>query len=300
MRHLLEDYERVSEETPCPKCGSPDWCLIHRSGRKCICQRVERGGIPRGEAGYLHYLPEGERVPINKPAEPKTYLAPNQIKAYLAEHDGAENMLEHQAHLLGLPVSSIKAFQAHYESQAAALIFPMYDEHGHVCGCRLRRSDGRKWSLKGGREGVFLPHGSIVTGQPIFIAEGPTDAAAAYSLGFHNVIGRPSCTGGVRIICHSFLLRNALTPVVIFADPKPQELDGATKLAMQLPNPCVVIVGPTDLREFVIKTDLQSDARRGILEGLTDCERPIWRDIYRNQPGKFYPFDRLFKVRQAA
>src|SRR5262249_37965686 len=58
---------------------------------------------------------------------------------------------------------------------------------------RLRNETGRKWAVKGSRQGLFMATESV-PGNTLLIVEGPTDAAAALDLGY-DVIGRPACVG---------------------------------------------------------------------------------------------------------
>ena len=69
---------------------------------------------------------------------------------------------------------------------------------GEVVGVRLRKSDGKKLSIKGSKEGLFIPTG-LKPCDRLLIGEGPTDTAALLDLGF-EAVGRPSCTGGGRLL----------------------------------------------------------------------------------------------------
>jgi len=109
--------------------------------------------------------------------------------------------------------------------------FPMSDAHGEVIGIRLRLPSGRKLSVKGGREGLFLPS-DLSPDRCLLIAEGPTDVASLLDLGF-PAVGRPSCRGGARLVVQ---LVQTLRPerAVVVADGDGPGLCGAEKLADQL------------------------------------------------------------------
>src|SRR5262249_61220748 len=94
---------------------------------------------------------------------------------------------------LGLSVTSLSRFGVGWSAGHAAWTFPMVDHTGTVLGMRLRLPDGRKLSVRGGKEGLFLPR-DFAAQSPVLIAEGPTDAAALLDLGFPAALGRPSCT----------------------------------------------------------------------------------------------------------
>lgn len=70
-----------------------------------------------------------------------------------------------------------------------AWTFPVSDAAGVLTGIRLRLADGRKLSVRGGPEGLFVP---ADLGQPerLLIAEGPTDTASLLDLGL-AAVGRP-------------------------------------------------------------------------------------------------------------
>src|SRR5205807_2246215 len=110
-------------------------------------------------------------------------------------------------------------------------------------GIRLRTGDGRKFSVRGGHEGLFVPAELTGVG-PLLLAEGPTDTAALLDLGF-DAIGRPNNSGGkgplVALVC-----RLRPTEVVIVADNdgpgadsdgpgRDGALDLARRLVIQVP-----------------------------------------------------------------
>jgi hypothetical protein len=286
-RHLLDDYVRVNEKCSCPKCGRADWCLLHKSGRKVICSRV-KSGKPKGEAGWLHYIGAGYVMPEIS-AKEHEYLTTRQVQEYLDSVTDGRNfhMIEKQAKALGLSAESVMSMRATYDQNKAVVVFPMFNERKAPTGCRFRRSDGKKYSLTGGQEGVFLSRDFSLS-KPIIVAEGPTDAAAACEIGFNNVIGRPNCSGGA-VIIKRLVGANRRTPIIVISDPDECGTDGATALAQSMTNPIIVLVGPCDLREFATKR-LPSDCRQAILKGLTGDEVDVWRPAYRNMAGQFFDF----------
>jgi DNA primase len=119
----------------------------------------------------------------------------------------------------------------------------MQNAAGQTVGIRLRLPTGRKLAVKGSRQGLFLPEG-IEPGGRLFVAEGPTDAAALLDLAF-RAVGRPSCSGGV---WHVVGLVKRLGPeeVVIVADGDPPGQSGANRLASSLAAyvPAVRVITP--------------------------------------------------------
>ncbi len=118
-----------------------------------------------------------------------------------------------------------------YLESRRAWAFPMRDARGRALGVRLRLPSGRKLSIKGSKEGLFLPD-DLHAGGRLLIAEGPTDTAALLDLGF-DAVGRPSCTGGTK---HIVALAKRLKPVeiAIVADGDGPGQRGADRLAVAL------------------------------------------------------------------
>ena len=113
--------------------------------------------------------------------------------------------------------------------------FPMSDPAQHVVGIRLRRPDGTKLSVPGGKEGLFIPVGQPTgpAGARLLICEGVTDTAALLDLGFPAVVGRPSCSGGVALIV-ALVQERRPAEVVLMADADEPGVRGANNLASVL------------------------------------------------------------------
>jgi hypothetical protein len=164
------------------------------------------------------------------------------------------------ARKLGVTLKSLEALHVGYSVQHRAYSFPMTGEHRRVCGIRLRTDDGRKFSVKGGKEGLFIPSGvgpdcPFGGGGELVICEGPTDCAALFDLDM-NVIGRPSCSGGAGLIVD---LVQDWHPdeVSIIADADAPGQRGARYLAARLvgyvPNGVRIVTPPSgakDAREW--------------------------------------------------
>ncbi len=140
---------------------------------------------------------------------------------------------ERLANDLSVSVDALTALRVGWSTEHRAFTFPMFDAAGAVRGVRLRGRNGRKWSVRGGREGLFVPQTTDDSNPArILVCEGPTDAAALFDLGFH-VLGRPSCTGGVRLVCELVQSRRP-NEVTIIADADTPGLRGANNLASVL------------------------------------------------------------------
>jgi hypothetical protein len=202
-----------------------------------ICARTES---PRraGEGGWLHILRDDSPTwaPWRRtiPAAVRTMPGPDRLDfaKLAAEYCAAvqPQALARLAASLGLSVESLGRLGVGWASGHRAWTFPMIDAAGKVLGIRLRRPDGRKLSIKGGKEGLFIP--GALDGGRLLIAEGPTDAAALLDLGF-SAVGRPSCMGGVRLLVE-LVQRLAVPEVVIMADGDTPGQCGADSLAAVL------------------------------------------------------------------
>jgi hypothetical protein len=278
-------WRRVSRSSRCPICGKPDWCSVSADGAVAICPRVE-SRRRCGEAGYLHRL-------IDAPAGPRRHVRHVRLNTvgpdlgplaadYRAALDAGR--LHQLAGRLGVSTSSLTALRVGWSADHNAYSFPMLDTDGRTVGIRLRRPDGRKFAVRGGREGLFLPPAPAV-GERLMVCEGPTDTAALLDLGFEHVVGRPSCTGGVKLLV-DLVRRRRPSDVVIVADADEPGRRGADNLASVLLCYCPavrVIVPPggvKDVREFLrgggSRAGLEevigaAPARRGIIRGRTQA-----------------------------
>lgn len=250
-------------------------------------------GLPKGDAGWLHYVGPGEVKPTPFKPKPKVYLTPEQVGRYLhtAMCQPDDDLFGKLSQILRLSPQSVWAMHGGYDIQFAVLTFPMFGADGRPVGVRFRRRDGKKWSLRGGREGIFQSR-QWRPDVPQFIAEGPTDAAALVEAGFPAVLGRPNCSGGVQII-KDRLASHPRTPVVVLADPDEPGVAGAERLAIALPNPTIILSGVLDIRDFVTKFRRRADARHAILKVLAGYSRDDWRTVGCNLAGKLFNFSTL-------
>src|SRR5439155_4372061 len=110
---------------------------------------------------------------------------------------------------------------------------------------RLRRPDGAKFAVRGSKDGLFLPAtDSNDESGALLICEGPTDTAALLDMGYSNVIGRPSCTGGIKLLVA--IVRQRFRDVVVISDGDTPGRIGAHNLASVLAvyAPTVRVIAP--------------------------------------------------------
>ena len=248
------NWQRVSKSRPCPVCERPDWCLYAGppdSPEAVICARVE-SARKIGEAGWLHRLresvtawPRWERT-IRRAVRMATQARGGPDLAAMAERwrlPADSPRLARLAGALGLSPLSLHRLHTGWSPDRRAWSFPMSDPSGKVLGIRLRYPGGRKLSVKGGREGLFIPEG-LPEGGRLLVCEGPTDTAALLDLGF-AAVGRPSCTGGVHHVV-DLVRRLAVPDMVIVADADAPGQRGAENLASVLVaySPAVRVITP--------------------------------------------------------
>lgn len=164
--------------------------------------------------------------------------------------------LDEIAKQMVLPTDVLSRMSVGYDCEKSATTWPMVDVGGSVIGIRMRSvRTGRKWSIKGGRAGLFIPDGQHDNPERLYVAEGPTDTAAVLSVGL-SVIGRASC-GGNGVMERVTVRRIRPAECVIIADPDDAGRHGAMLLATGLVTCCrtVRIIEPPegygDVREWI-------------------------------------------------
>ncbi len=259
-------WTRVSRNTPCPVCGKTDWCLIASDESAAICPRIE-SAKRAGDAGYFHRLVETPRL-----YEPRRVLISNQkplpdLTPLARQYQHAANVdrLHAFAASLDVKAESLAEFGVGWSVDHAAWTFPMRDPQTEkVTGIRLRRPDGAKFSVKDGKESLFLSDTMTNNDPVLIIAEGASDAIASHSIGFQNAVGRPSCTGGTQHLVALVRMRKPASAVIVSDNDEPG-IRGANSLAGTLSLYCRetrVITPPTnfkDLRQWVAAGATRAD-----------------------------------------
>jgi hypothetical protein len=245
-------WRRVSRAHPCPICERPDWCLISTDGAAVICPRVESAKRV-GDAGWLHRLKDDAGqghlrhrrvVRLTVASAPRVNFA---LQVAQHQRDLDPGQLQQLAGSLGLSVESLMHLSIGWCAADRAWSFPMTDADGNVLGVRLRRPNGFKFSVKGGKEGLFIPTIVPADDSPLLVPEGPTDAAALLDLGYRNVAARPSCAGGIKLLVE-LIRRRQPREVVVVSDGDEPGRRGAHNLASVLVPyaPAVRVILPPD------------------------------------------------------
>ncbi|QDU34897.1 hypothetical protein KS4_29740 [Poriferisphaera corsica] len=244
------DLVRVGRGHPCPICGKPDWCSVSNDGQVCICMRVSEGCVlETRNNGFLHKLTPrtdtdttpscsfASRRYVKPYVEPISEIDPIQWKNFtqLYHLKAKEIGLYKLSDNLGVSVQSLEQLEAGWNTKQVAWTFPMMHDSASYSGIRLRNDHGKKWAIKGSKQGLFIPKQLRSAEEPVqtlLIAEGPSDTAALLDMGA-NAIGRPSCRGCEKQL---FTYIKELKPaqLVIASDQDEPGQLGAAALAKQL------------------------------------------------------------------
>lgn len=200
-------------------------------GSVALCQFVSDGSFKQSQktGGWFHRLrdidPRERRREVERPKKPEPpppdWEAAISMYCEAVEYERAKAL----ADSLGVTVESLDLLDMGFMG-GNKWSFPMFNADRKPVGIRTRTEDGQKRSVKGTKEGLFIPRRRI-DGLLVF-AEGPTDCASVLDLGF-DCIGRPSCHGCEEWSAELSRGRN----VAILADNDESEVgtNGAMKLA---------------------------------------------------------------------
>lgn len=182
-----------------------------------------------------------EKPKFTKPAKRAEPDKPRNMEALAAFYRQCvrESELKAFAESIGVSATSLTRLGIGFDGDAWT--FPMVDCDGATIGIRRRFADGKKLSVRGGREGLFIPTDSGDLATLIVVCEGPTDTAAILDAD-HFAVGRPSCLGATAMVRQLIGKRD----VVIVADVDDAGRRGALKLAEDLimPGRIVKVIEP--------------------------------------------------------
>jgi hypothetical protein len=200
---MPDGWIRVSRPRPCPVCERSDWCLIKIDGSEACCKRVI-SDRQMGEAGSIHRLEDCQAIPdhvIRKMVErrPEPDVPMWKLAKMYHEEIISREMIKPMSSLLGVSEGSLISLRVGWSKTHDAFSFPMRDAKKRICGIRLRRPNGRKYSVIDSRSGLFIGMDGKEDPEMLCICEGPTDTAAMIDLGF-DVIGRPDCGSGTEML----------------------------------------------------------------------------------------------------
>ena len=286
----MADWKETNKSTPCGCCGRSGWCSYSNKedATTFYCMRPHKPEftIPNGykviketaEGGVIVALANDNKesnwtptIRKQKPVRESRLQdwSPVQARLWCAvDKDEGERFAES----IGVSYISLCVMGLGWHERSESWSFPMYDKDFNVIGIRLRKEDGSKFAIKGSRQGIFgIPNPmSTRMGEPILIAEGPTDTAALISVGFSCSLGRPSCKGGFEILSDMLPGHD----VVIVSDGDDAGREGAAGLAEKLVRVAdlVRIIEPPakDIREWITKGGTK-EAIEFLIDNAKDC-----------------------------
>lgn len=252
---------RVSRKRPCAICHKFDWCTYSEIGSSCM--RIASAHFMHN-GGWLHKSDDSaaatrEKLMLPMPPPRAPIINSAAIMQRLAGATTYQNRVDYAASL-GVDPMAVDVLGASWSPEHDAWAWPMVDGAGSVCGIRLR-SDTAKWAVKGSKSGLFIPNFEPFKGIDTMICEGPTDTAAALTMGFY-AIGRPQCRGFVDMLRET-CQRLRIFRVIIVADNDSAKVrpdgskfwpgqEGARQLAKELKIPCIIITpNAKDIRSWL-------------------------------------------------
>ena len=250
----------------CPVCNHarPSGCIISADGQAVICIRVE--SERRMRLGWLHKIGGDTRQTLRyvPPPPPRTRAAPVDWSKVASECCAALPDMDDLPDTLGVSAESLGLLMYGWSVEHGCYTFPMRDERGSIIGIRTRYRNGSKYSMRGSRNGLFIPT-NFDAAKEVWICEGPTDCAALLTLGL-NAIGRPSNTSGHEMMMS--VLSRGRDHVYIVADRESAErtdaitVNAARRIAGESRRRCRIIRPPDckDVRDWIA-----SGANAGIL-----------------------------------
>lgn len=251
---MRAEWKRTSRAQPCPVCGKNDWCMMSANGAVVICPRVEQGATKYLDgSGYLHVIDPKQPIPERTDEKGEVLPEHNLVMSSLASKMLAacdDERIGRFAASLGVPTFALRMLRVGWFASSDAFSFPMFRYGQRLIGIRLRSEAGKKWAIKGSRQGLFMPLQWPSDKKGVLICEGPTDTAAMLGMGF-NAIGRPSAMGSHALVEETVAGR----PVCIISDSDSVGMDSAARLATHLRKHCpkvgILIPRQKDAREWV-------------------------------------------------
>jgi len=240
-------FIRATKAFKCKICRHDSWCS-YADGLGWVCMRVENSH-PTANGGWWHKDSGGPSNPFQLPKEQPVIVLNNlDCERIFSNLIVDVNMMVSFADTINVDASALRYLDARWSPYFNAWAFPMKNAQEKIVGIRLRNAEGRKWAVRGSHQGLFIPSG--LHDKTLMICEGPTDTAAALTLGYFAV-GRPSAETANNIILE-FIRTNKISRAIIVPDNDPVGIRGAEKL--QLPIPTITWLPPTkDLRDFLRK-----------------------------------------------
>ena len=216
----MAQWKRVNRLSRCPICGKPDWCLVSPDKSAAICPRIEEGSTRYIDgSGYLHVLRvtsqwmDEEYIPrLVKPLPEHNEVLAIRTRKWI--NDCEPNNVSELSGLLGVSEQSLRLLNVGWLENSSAWVFPMLRKRSRLIGVRVRPRNGKKFAIKGSKNGLFVPN-NLPTEGVVYVCEGESDTAAMLTCGL-PAVGRPSCNSGDRLLAE--LLKTNLAVICMDRD----------------------------------------------------------------------------------
>jgi 5S rRNA maturation endonuclease (ribonuclease M5) len=253
--------------------------MISSNGSVAICPRTETGATKYLDgSGYLHVIDKSAPIPAKRDEAGEELPEHNLVLSSIASKmlDACtDDRADALGNSLGVSRLSLRLLRVGWSNTSDAFSFPMWRAGHRIIGIRLRSMSGKKWAIKGSRQGLFMPIEWINKKNGVIICEGPTDTAAMTTLGF-NAIGRPSAMGSHALVEEAVSGKS----VCIISDSDKVGIDSSTRLARHLikTESCkrvgILIPPHKDAREWVRCGATRSEVADAISESMR-CDGPF-------------------------
>lgn len=254
---------RVSKANKCPLCLKDSWCLLGSMGDVVLCMRVQSQRpktLADGTVGWIHMRDGKALPPVRKYEERPAPVLNAALKLASWSRSVLNGSVKDFAVSIGVSSDALFSLGCQPAPYHKTFAFPMRDGNNNIVGIRLRHENGKKWAETGSHQGLFIPQ--CESKREIILTEGPTDCAAALTIGMYG-IGRPTCSGGIndlKLLVKRLKIRRATIIADCDTDRVHKEtgavsnpgISGAHGLSQHLEIPTRIVTLPTkDLRSFV-------------------------------------------------
>ncbi len=271
---------RYSSANPCPVCNTGSKGCSATADGLHLCRGEPAHGWREvskepDAAGFRHFRRADEPRPTPPPRAKFTPMRdwPTEAKRLAKSLSTTAGDWIHAR--LGLPAGALDCLPlvgvSGFVSGRFITSWPEVDAGDVVIGLTERTpgdTKDTKKMLKGGHRGLTLPTGWRERPGPVFVVEGPTDAAALTAAGL-SAVGRPSKDGGGKLLAELFAGWPPDREIVIVGENDPPAADGslpgreaavrlATGLARTLSRRVLVALPPAgvkDVREWLTSAD---------------------------------------------
>jgi hypothetical protein len=257
--------------------SQPNFEFIHdtRNGFGVFIKLVENGNDSGANRGGENATANAVGVAnsIREKAERRKSVAEKNWSGFLAANPiGGDEVRELADVILGVHPDTLRRLEIGYvpetEHGDRHWLFPERDSDGNLIGILRRYPLGDKKRMAGAKSGIlFDPHEEYERHDVLLIVEGPSDTAAAWTLGL-AAMGRPNNLGGAELLAPLIRKRVSEGVIIVVLGERDQKRSGhwpgregairvATQISEMLGRPVLWSLPPVgfkDLRKWFVET----------------------------------------------